>query len=291
MKLEFKVLLYSMFNNLVIAIAKVVGGVILDLGSLFADGLHTFSDFVTDIICMIGSKISKHKPTKAHPFGFGRIEYLINLFIGVILFLLGVFIIIHGISKDEVIVPPISLMWLLVGAIVLKLTAIVVMHVVGEKINSQVLITSVEESKTDLISSVAVAIITILLQFVDKYPFLKYADMIGSILIGLIVLKTALVVIVENSLMLLGEVEDNKEQIEKIKEYLKEFESIKDSKITLIKNGAYYQLQLFLELDSKLSLRRVTNLERKIKTGILRHRSLNVKYVSLYVTSNLDKDN
>ena len=290
MKLEFKVLLYSMFNNFVIAIAKVVGGIFLDLGSLFADGLHTFSDFVTDINCMVGSKISKHKPTKAHPFGFGRIEYLINLFIGVILFLLGIFIIFHGISKDEVIIPPISLMWLLVGAIILKLIAIVVMHVVGEKINSQVLITSVEESKTDLISSVAVAIITILLQFVDKYPFLKYVDMIGSILIGLIVLKTALVVIVENSLMLLGEVEDDKEQIKKIKEYLKEFESIKDYRITLIKNGAYYQLQLYLELDSKLSLRRVTNLERKIKTGILRHRSLNVKYVSLYVTSNLDKE-
>ena len=44
----------------------------------------------------------------------------------------------------------------------LKLIAIMVMHIVGEKINSQVLITSVEESKTDLISSVAVAIITIL---------------------------------------------------------------------------------------------------------------------------------
>ena len=98
MKLEFKVLLYSMFNNFVIAIAKVVGGIFLDLGSLFADGLHTFSDFVTDIICMVGSKLSKHKPTKAHPFGFGRIEYLINLFIGVILFLLGIFIIFHGFS-------------------------------------------------------------------------------------------------------------------------------------------------------------------------------------------------
>ncbi len=290
MKVEFKVLLYSMINNLVIAAGKIAGGFILNLGSLFADGLHTFSDFITDIICMIGSKISKHKPTKAHPFGFGRIEYLINLFIGVILFALGLFIIIHGITKDEVVIPPISLMWLLVGAIVLKLIAIIIMHVVGEKINSQVLITSVEESKTDLISSVAVAIITILLQFSDKYPFLKYTDMLGSILIGLIVLKTAFVVIVENSLMLLGEVDDNKEQVEKIKEYLKEFDCIKNSKITLIKNGAYYQLYLYLELDSKLSLRKVTNKIRKIKHGILRHRSLNVKYVSLYVTNDLDKD-
>lgn len=290
MKLEFKVLIYSMFNNLIISVAKMVGGFVLDLGSLFADGLHTFSDFITDIICMIGSKISKHKPTKAHPFGFGRVEYLINLFIGVILFLLGLFIIIHGISKDEVVIPPISLIWLLIGAVVLKLIAIVVMHVVGEKIHSQVLITSVEESKTDLISSVAVSIITILLQFADRYPILKYADMIGSILIGIIVLKTAFVIIVENSLMLLGEVDNNEEQIQKIKDYLKEFGEIENSKIILIKNGAYYQLQLYLEFNSKYSLRKVTNRIKKIKTGILRHRSLNVKYVSLYVTSDLDKD-
>ena len=140
MKLEFMVLIYSMINNLIIAVAKMIGGVILDLGSLFADGLHTFTDFFTDIICMIGSKVSKHRPTKAHPFGFGRIEYLINLFIGVVLFALGIFIIVHGCSKTEVVVPPISLMWLLVGAIVLKLIAIVIMHIVGEKINPLVYI-------------------------------------------------------------------------------------------------------------------------------------------------------
>lgn len=61
---------------------------------------------------MIGSKINKHKPTKYHPLGFGIVEYLINLFIGVI-FLLGIFIIYHGFGK-EVVIPLLSLMWLLV---------------------------------------------------------------------------------------------------------------------------------------------------------------------------------
>jgi len=288
MKLEFKVLLYSMINNFVISVAKMIGGFVLNLSSLFADGLHTFSDFVTDIICMIGSKVSKHRPTKAHPFGFGKIEYLTNLFIGVVLFLLGIFIIFHGVGK-EVIVPPLSLIWLLVGAIILKLLAIVVMNVIGRKINSQVLITSVEESKTDLVSSVVVAIITILLQFVDKYPILKYTDMVGSVLIGFLVLKTALQVIIENALPLVGEVETDKEEIKKVQEYLLEFKSIKDLKIDLIKYGSYYKLQLLLELDSKLSLRQVSNLERKIKHSVVKHRSLNIKYVSIYVTNNLEK--
>ena len=71
-------------------------------------------------------------------------------------------------------------------------------------------------------------------------------------------------------------------------QYLKEFKVIKDHEITLIKYGSYYKLQLIIELDSKLNLRRITTLENKIKRGIIRHRSLKVKHVTIYVTNDLD---
>ena len=287
MKLETKVLIYSMLNNLVISIAKVISGFSLGLTSLFADGLHTFCDFITDIICIIGTKISKHKPTKLHPFGFGKIEYLNNLFIGIILFILGIFIIING-FKHDVVIPPLSLLILLLIAILLKLLSIFIMHKVGKKINSQVLITSVEESKMDLISSVVVALITVMLQFTDEYPWLKYTDLIGSIFIGLIVIKTALNIIIDNSLSLLGEVETNKDLIKKIEDFVSEFKGVEKQRITLIKSGAYYQLHLTLDLEHTLTLRQVTNLENKIKRSIIRHTSLGIKYVTIYVTNKLD---
>lgn len=287
MKIETKVLIYSMINNLIISTVKIIGGFSLGLSSLFADGLHTFCDFITDIICMIGTKISKHKPTKLHPFGFGKIEYLNNLFIGAILFLLGIFIIINGL-KHDVIVPPLSLLILLLSAILLKILAIFIMHKVGQKINSQVLITSVEESKMDLISSLVVALITVVLQFTDEYPWLKYADLIGSIFIGLIVMKTALSIIVDNSLSLIGEVETNKDIIKKVEDFVSEFKGVEKQEVTLIKSGSYYQLHLVLELDHTLTLRQVTNLENKIKRSIIRHTSLDIKYVTIYVTNKLD---
>ena len=287
MKTETKVLIYSMLNNLIISTFKIIGGFSLGLSSLFADGLHTFCDFITDIICMIGTKISKHKPTKLHPFGFGKIEYLNNLFIGAILFLLGIFIIINGL-KHDVIVPPLSLLILLLSAILLKILAIFIMHKVGQKINSQVLITSVEESKMDLISSLVVALITVVLQFTDEYPWLKYADLIGSIFIGLIVMKTALSIIVDNSLSLIGEVETNKVIIKKVEDFVSEFKGVEKQEVTLIKSGSYYQLHLVLELDHTLTLRQVTNLENKIKRSIIRHTSLDIKYVTIYVTNKLD---
>ena len=287
MKLETVILIYSMINNLIIATAKIIGGFILNLSSLFADGLHTFCDFITDIICMLGAKISKKKPTKHHPFGFGKIEYLTNLFVGIILFLLGIYIIVHSITA-KTIIPPASLLWLLFIALILKLIAIMIMHIAGEKKHSQLLITSVEESKTDLYSSIGVIIITIVLQFSTKYPFLKHIDMIGTILIGLMVIKTSLEIIVQNSLSLIGEVEDNKDIINKIKKHLEAYKEIEDQEITLIKYGSYYKLNLELDLNYKMSLRKITNLENKIRKDFIRHRSFNIKYVSIYVTNKLD---
>ena len=80
------------------------------------------------------------------------------------------------------------------------------MHKVGEKINSQLLIVSVEESKADLYSSAGVILIVILLQFSAQYEFLRYSDLIGSIIIGILVLKTALTIIIDNSLSVIGEI-------------------------------------------------------------------------------------
>ncbi|MCI8460317.1 MAG: cation diffusion facilitator family transporter [Bacilli bacterium] len=288
MKLELKVLIYSMINNLFIAIIKIIGGIFYGLGSLFADGMHTFSDFITDIVCLLGANLSKKKPTKYHPFGFGKVEYLTNLFVGVILFLLGSYIVISSFFKKAT-VPPISLLWLLLIVFSLKVIAILIMHKVGEKIHSQLLITSVKESKADLYSTIGVAIITIILQFSNKYPILDKVDIIGSILIGLIVFKTSLEIIIDNSLSIIGEVETDSEENNKIKEILDDNKKIKEYKYELIKYGSYYKLQLTIVLDSRLSLRQVTNLENKLKKEIIRHRKLKIKYVTIYVTNNLKK--
>lgn len=288
MRKGFKCLIYSMINNLLIGIIKIIGGLFFNLTSLFADGLHTFSDFITDIISFIGSKISRKKPTKVHPFGFGKVEYLTNLFVGIIILILGLFIIFNSFGK-KVEIPPLSVLYLLIIVFVLKLIAIIIMHKVGTKLNSQVLITSTEESKADLYSTIGVFIITILLQFMNKYPFLKYADLIGTVIIGFMVLEISFKIIISNSLSIIGEVETKGESVDKIKDFLKKYKNIDDMKIELIKYGAYYKMNLELELNPKLSLRQITNLENKIKKEIVKHRSLKVKYVEIYVTERLEE--
>ena len=287
MKAEIKTLKYSMINNLLIAIIKIAGGLFYGLGSLFADGMHTFSDFVTDIVSMIGSKITKKRPTKYHPAGFGQVEYLTNLFVGILLFTLALFIIISAFFKKAVI-PPLSLLYLLAVTFILKLVAILIMSKVGKKIKSNVLITSVQESKTDLYSTIGVVIITIILQFSEVIPILEYVDLIGSIIIGLIVLKTSITIIISNSLSIIGEADDNEEIITELKGFLKKFKKIKANDMALIKYGPYYKLHLSLVLDKNTSVYQANQLMTKVKRDIILHRHFKVKYVTIYLVDSVE---
>ena len=285
---EASVLIFSMVSNFIIAAFKIVAGVIFQFGSLLADGLQTFSDFVTDIVSFLGAKFSKKQPTRNHPFGFGKVEYLTNLFVGVLLFLLAIFIIYHGISSSFHI-PSLSVLWLLLICFVIKGVVLFFLYAVGKDINSQLLITSFEESKMDMIASLGVVIAVILLQFSQDIYIFRYVDLITGVVIGLLVLKTSIDILAENSMNLIGKVEVDSKLSHDIEQFLLKIKGVEKVKIYLIRYGKYYKIQLIVEMDSRLTLRQVTKLEEKIKKELVRHRSFHVKYPTIYVTSHLDK--
>lgn len=287
MNKEFKVLVFSMIMNLLISILKIVGGIYFHFGSLLADGMQTFSDFVTDIVSFIGAKFSKKRPTKSHPFGFGKMEYITNLVVGFLLFSLAIFIIINGYMSPWHI-PSLSVLWILVIAFVLKGISIYFLYSVGKKINSQLLITSYSESKMDLYASSGVMLATILLQFSESIIIFRSIDMIVGFIIGFMVLKTSWDILRENSLNLIGKVEDNAELYKKIEDFLLDVKGVEKVKMYLIRYGKYYKIQLMIEMDPKLTLRQVTRLEEKIKRELVRHHSFHVKYPTIYVTSHLE---
>ena len=181
MKREFKVFEFSIIINFFISILKIGGGLYFNFASLISDGMQTLSDFITDIVSFIGIKVSKKRPTKSHPFGFGKMEYIINLVIGVILLLLSIFIVVNGfISKWHI--PSLLVLLILFIALILKIITLFFLYSVGKKINSQLLITSYQESKMDLYSSIGVIVATILLQLSDDIVIFSSSAIPGNAL-------------------------------------------------------------------------------------------------------------
>ena len=87
-----KVTLIGIFGNIAITVFKFVCGVIGNSGALIADSVHSVSDIVATFAVLFGLKFSSIPEDKDHPYGHGKIESLISLFVGVLLFITALYI-------------------------------------------------------------------------------------------------------------------------------------------------------------------------------------------------------
>ncbi len=76
--------------NIFLAVGKVTAGIIGSSAAVVADGIHSFTDLVTDLVLLIGTRIWAQPPDERHPHGHRRIETLITAFIGFSLAAVGI---------------------------------------------------------------------------------------------------------------------------------------------------------------------------------------------------------
>ena len=82
--------------DLVLALAKVGGGIGAQSQSLVADGVHSLSDLVTDVLVLLAARFARAKPDADHPYGHERIETAATVGLGVVLIVIG-----SGIALDS----------------------------------------------------------------------------------------------------------------------------------------------------------------------------------------------
>lgn len=93
-------ILASFAANIGIAISKFIAFLITGATSLLAEAVHSLVDSSNQVLLLIGGRRSQQKPTKSHPFGYGRAHYLYAFIVSIVLFSLGgVFAIVEGIEK------------------------------------------------------------------------------------------------------------------------------------------------------------------------------------------------
>ena len=209
------VLSISLITNFMLSLFKVIIGFIGSSGALIADGIHSFSDLVTDLIGIIGSIFSKKPSDDKHPYGHGKIEYLISIFIGLVILSLGFVVIYNSLTRNTT-VPSIIVIFVSFFTILAKLLLARYLIKQGQKLNSNILISSGKESNMDVISSIVVLISSILMQI--DIPILRYSDIIAGLLVGVLVLKVGFEVLTENISTILGEQVTNDEYLKKVKQ-------------------------------------------------------------------------
>jgi cation diffusion facilitator family transporter len=81
-----KVLIYTLILNALVAVAKVVYGLITNSVAMMSDGFHSVFDGTSNVIGLIGIWIASHPPDEKHPYGHKKYETLFTIIIAVMLF-------------------------------------------------------------------------------------------------------------------------------------------------------------------------------------------------------------
>jgi len=75
--------------NLILTIGKVIAGIVGHSSAMVADGVHSLSDLVTDMIVIIFVKISGKEKDNTHQYGHGKFETFATMIIGFALLIVG----------------------------------------------------------------------------------------------------------------------------------------------------------------------------------------------------------
>lgn len=80
-----KVTLVGLVVNAINAVVKIIVGFWANSYALIADGIHSASDMLSDILVLVASHYGRQQPDKDHPYGHDRYETLATLILGTLL--------------------------------------------------------------------------------------------------------------------------------------------------------------------------------------------------------------
>lgn len=277
-----KVMCISIITNLFLSIVKIVFGTIFVSHALVADGIHSLSDLITDIVAIIGNKISMRPADEKHPYGHGKIEYITSIIIGIIIMSLGFSVIKNSIGKEKII-PSLLVAFITIITVIAKYILSTYIMKKGKEYQNMILIASAEESKTDVISSIIVFLSVVFMQLSNIVSLFGYADILATIIVGIFIINIGFQIIRDNLSVLIGEQETNQEYLNKLKAIILSIEEIKHiDTLTLLKYGSYYKLILTISMNENISLLNAHNITRKLEKKIKRKLE-NISYITIHM--------
>ena len=88
-KVANRVSLITIIGNVVLAVVKLLAGIIAHSSAMISDAVHSASDVFSTIVVIIGIKLASKEPDKEHPYGHERLECVAAIILAVVLFITG----------------------------------------------------------------------------------------------------------------------------------------------------------------------------------------------------------
>ena len=260
--------LLGIFSNLCLFLIKLFLGLMAKSVSIMSDAFNNLSDCLSFVISLVGLHYANKPADKEHPFGHGRVEYIVSFIVTILIFVAGFEFLSESYKR---IINPSPLNATLLTFIVLVLTMLVKVFLsiflekAGKEIDSLVLKASSKDSRNDVLITLVVLLALIFYTFNKKIPF----DGIAGIIVSLFIFYSGYDLAKSTITRLLGSQVDE-EVLNDIKEVLLNNEKVHGVHDLIVHDyGPSVKMGSgHVEMSNKLSLDEAHNIIDTIETEI-----------------------
>jgi cation diffusion facilitator family transporter len=272
-----KITLVGFFINALLVVLKLIAGIIGRSGAMVADAVHSLSDFLTDIVVLIGFKLTSKPEDECHNYGHDKYETIATVIISLALAIVGYQILKSGVTNVLLVLkgenlPKPGMIALIAAVISIISKELLYRYTVikGKKINSSSVIANAWHHRSDAFSSIGTMIgIGGAIILGQRWTIL---DPIASIIVSLFIFKVAYDIFIPSINELVERSLSNEERL-RIETLIKEFHDIKDyHKLRMRKLGTKTVIECHIMVDETLNIKEAhdisTEMESKIKNLI-----------------------
>ncbi|MFA4992978.1 MAG: cation diffusion facilitator family transporter [Candidatus Omnitrophota bacterium] len=145
--------------NWLVALAKIIYGLSSRCSSMAADGFHSLSDGISNLIGLLGIHFACQPVDKDHPYGHKKYETLFSLVISAMLFILSFNLIKQGWARlFKPVLPQVDITSFVIMIITLAVNIWVMRyeHKKGEELKSDILVSDSMHTRADVFTSFSV---------------------------------------------------------------------------------------------------------------------------------------
>ena len=209
--------------NVLVCLGELIVGWLIGSIAMISDAIHNVADAGGSLVSFLSFKLSGRKADAQHPYGHGRMEYLLSIGFSILLFVIAVELGIEAIDhivNPEVVEFSLSALVVMLGAMVLKIWLSFFLRSISNRIDSPILRANGKEALSDVWATLAIAI-GLLLGGLFQWSVDGYLGLI----VALIIAKAGFEVLKEATDRLLG-FEPTADRVQEIIEFVESQQGI-----------------------------------------------------------------
>jgi len=265
-----KVTLVGSLVDFLLAVAKVVIGYVGQSQALIADGIHSFSDLVTDFMVLFAFKHSSRDADEDHPYGHGRIETIVTVALGFALIVIGVGIAwdaMRRLFEPELLLHPSGIVLIVAAVSIVSKEAIYHYTLAAaRKYKSALLRANAWHSRSDAISSIIVFV-----GVLGAMAGLDYLDAIAAIGVAVMIAKIGWSLGWHSVRELIDTALDS-EEVEKIRQVIADVQGVRAlHMLRTRKMGSDALVDVHIQVDSFLSVSEGHQISETVRQQLLQN--------------------